>query len=616
MASQGHYQPTAQAGDRLRFDDFDDPEVFQRAECEAAADGRKNFVVEFGPHHARIAHDYSLTEFKQLLYTPQDADHPVRWINIWDTTAQKEAVKAIGDKYNFSYRLKCLMMYATDLKDGAQRSTESRAAAARKLAATQIVEMETDIEKAPGADTTRSLETDTGIPLEEVELYFLVKDTLSYSSIDHTDKALCIGANWLHRRPEMSLPPSEADLRLMPPKHWMWLAICDDNTVLSFHETPTVEPTPKGLNIAEWRASYIRNMRSNTLNVLLQQSSQGIHKYERRPLSQSSIRVALERMARPRASRLPSDMTFNGNGQLLTVGEEGASNLFYYLFEDYAAAGPLKAVGKILDDLTPKVLGSAVCRQLGSDHGVDGLANEIQSRKSKSKSIDIIPKLHHLSKELRKLKHLFENYRILIDKIMAPARSDSSSFFHPARRSIGTRMNSTVSDFQEDGDENANAEARAVVLTKSAMNRFDRLRDRLQGVMLNTIEGYFEEINALSNTYFNLTQQKDSQATARLTRSATLLAKLSVFFLPISFMTSYFSIQIEDLYQWWTAGTYWYAFAVIATGSFLCLFFFGRLLMFFSDVLDEWSAAIIDWVRTVLIKMGLQLEAKDVDDYM
>lgn len=41
---------------------------------------------------------------------------------------------------------------------------------------------------------------------------------------------------------------------------------------------------------------------------------------------------------------------------------------------------------------------------------------------------------------------------------------------------------------------------RKVFLTNSALSRFDRLGDRLQYLMLNTIEGYLEEIGALSTT--------------------------------------------------------------------------------------------------------------------
>lgn len=129
--------------------------------------------------------------------------------------------------------------------------------------------------------------------------------------------------------------------------------------------------------------------------------------------------------------------------------------------------------------------------------------------------------------------------------------------------------------------------ARRVKLSQRAFDRFDRLGTRLRLLMLDTIDEYLAEKASLSDTYFNLMSQNDSQATSKLNRSASLLAKLSVFFLPISFMTSYFSIQIPDLTDGYTGTTYWVAFAVIATLSFMSLFFFSRLLMVVSDVLDE-----------------------------
>jgi hypothetical protein len=111
-----------------------------------------------------------------------------------------------------------------------------------------------------------------------------------------------------------------------------------------------------------------------------------------------------------------------------------------------------------------------------------------------------------------------------------------------------------------------------------------------------------------------LTQQKDSAATGRLTRSATLLAKLSVFFLPVGFITSFFSVQIEDMYIWWTASTYWWTFGITLGVSFLGLTFFGRMLMFFSDVLDDWSEKVSDWFRAAVARLGWRLGPDDDDD--
>ncbi|RYP16468.1 hypothetical protein DL765_005145 [Monosporascus sp. GIB2] len=213
----------------------------------------------------------------------------------------------------------------------------------------------------------------------------------------------------------------------------------------------------------------------------------------------------------------------------------------------------------------------------------------------KHKTSEIIPRLHDLSKELRELRHLFENYKNLIKKIMVTTKPEGVTGEYPwnPARSLSNLSNPIAAM-------ETPIEEPRVKLTKSALGRFDRLADRLQWLMLNTIQGHLEEIAALSDTYFNLTQQKDSHATAKLNRSATLLAKLSVLFLPTSFMTGYYGVEISDLNNHWTAETYWHSFAVVASLSVLALFFFGRMIMFFSDKLDELGSQIGRQFRAVI----------------
>ncbi|KAI1870061.1 hypothetical protein JX265_006231 [Neoarthrinium moseri] len=604
-------QPAVQLAQPL-FEDFDDRVVFDATRQWAAAESCQNFVLEFGPKRARIARDLDTARFQDLLDHhdyERDTEHPIRWINIWDTSKQRDIVELLGQRYRLSPRLISLMKYATDMKDkAAQLGKEKKTA----NASPKVVSIkQSDAEKAFMQTDQSSGSTQPGrgppvqraVPLdgEEIELYLLLKDTVNYSSLDHTEKALCIGAHWLHKRPakpeeqpeankkHLPLKPgqqNEATKKFMPPQHWLWLTLCDDHTVITFHENPTIEPLPsKGWNIDEWRSAQIKSMRENSLNVLIQQSKHGIDLFKHRPLSQSSIREVLKQAqdrkdsGRPvELSRVHSDMPLLESDPGTTIEAEGTSRLFFYLFEDYAAAEPLRDAKMIMEEMTPKVLHSA-------------------DRQSRVKSRDIIPRLHILSKDLRTLRHLFENYKTVITKVMMAAkhkRPDAPPY--DARASLILRSGTDLSETPRGSS--------SVYLTDSVMQRFDRLRDQLQGVMLNTIEGHLEEISALTQTYFNLTQQKDSAATARLTRSATLLAKLSVFFLPISFVTSYFSVQIEDLYIYWHKETYWYTFAVVITISFLCLSFFGRLLMFFSDVMDDWSAVISMWFRRALKPLG------------
>ncbi|KAI0154496.1 hypothetical protein GGR52DRAFT_549916 [Hypoxylon sp. FL1284] len=550
------------------FQDFDLEDVFKRAEAHVGNEDSKNFVVEFGFERAQIGLDLGIEEVKELLDRDSDhqKDYPIRWINIWDPSVQEDVMNAIGDRYGFSLRLLRLMTTSKSRHDEARRHRERKRLSIRHLRNPK------DLEKGDISITSFQPKPPASPEMNDnLALYLQVKDTVNYFSTDQTQKAFVIGANWLHRRPATErYHPNR--ISIMPPKHWQWLALCNDHTILSIHERPTFEAVPDKENKQEWHAQEFKFMRAHTLAVLLQLSTRGFELYKNNPLAQSSVRQSLKKLpsTQPEISRHQSGVSFFNNSATGTVAEEGTSNLFYYLFEDYVAAGPLKAAEQELEEMTHKVLAST-------------------RRKKVSKSFEIIPTLHYLSKDLREFKHLFENYKNLIRKIIAVGKPDSP-------------LNS-----QFDGK---------VFLTTSALSRFDRLGDRLQYLMLNTIEGYLVEIGALSTTYFNLTQQKDSQATARLTRSATLLAKLTVFFLPISFMTSYFSVQIEDLYIYWTGNMYWYAFAAIASVSFVSLFFFSRILVFFIDVLEDWATVIGNWsgARYQRIRDVLGFEAKEEEE--
>lgn len=63
----------------------------------------------------------------------------------------------------------------------------------------------------------------------------------------------------------------------------------------------------------------------------------------------------------------------------------------------------------------------------------------------------------------------------------------------------------------------------------------------------------------------------------RLTRITILLAKLTILFLPVSLMTGYFSVQIQDLQGVYTHTTYWISFGVIMGMSVIFLTIFGYL---------------------------------------
>jgi hypothetical protein len=168
------------------------------------------------------------------------------------------------------------------------------------------------------------------------------------------------------------------------------------------------------------------------------------------------------------------------------------------------------------------------------------------------------------------MQNLYEGYKNLIQRIMEPK--------HTAIYGL-----TTPRSFSGLGPPN-----RRVPLAQSASIRFERLGDRLQLLILSQTHEFLAEKDALTSSYFNLLARKDSEATSRLTRAAALLAKLSVLFLPVSLMTSYFSVQIADLQGVYTAREYWNSFAAIMSISFLCLFFLDKGLMVITEGLGAW----------------------------
>ncbi|KAK2729935.1 ADP-ribosylation factor [Colletotrichum kahawae] len=506
----------------IEFHDLDQKDVYDKAMGETDSEKARNFVVEFNHQQATIAFDLSADDFRILLgHKPPDG--VIRWINVWSPSTQRPAVECIGTHYNFSPRLQALMTSATKASMRETTTSDQRV-------------YHGDVEAGSSSTEAKSASpNDAQMQMsEDIEIYQLVKETMNYTSIDHGKQFLCIGANWLHRRP-INTRYAEDKTSLLPPKHWSWLTLCSDSVVLSLHETPPYA-YPENAKLAD---EELRGMRSNTMAVLRQLSKHGVEDYSNNVITLKSVRQAL-----PTA------------GPGCNAAREGSSNLFFYLFEDYSGAVPVLAASRDrIHSLREKILAS-------------------NSGRSKLKSGDVIRPLHTLRRELRQLHHLFESYKSLIRRICRPGCVDGHKQCPCAASGSLGRLSDEVK------------------ISSSARGRFERLEDRLQLLMLNTMHEYLDELDALSNTYFNLTAQKDSQATARLSRSATLLAKLSVFFLPISFMTSYFSVEIPGLVEHYTPKMYWISFAVIAGLSFVSLFFFSRMLEFVIDVLEGWADSV------------------------
>ncbi|KUI66233.1 hypothetical protein VM1G_02043 [Cytospora mali] len=553
------------------FRDFDDKKVYDEYLVNTIDEKTANFAVRFGADQARIATDLREQDVAALLDLDlgkrEEENLPVTWINIWSAAQNRDIVSRIAKRYKFSSRLGgSILAWDKARKEIAQHASRKNAKPEDHLKPRlrRTFHRTQDLEKGPPNGQAERPTTSQGVdpfsePFnpEDLKMYGLLQKTYNYTTIDHGSGFVCIGANWLHERPSSGDPGEnehqiyEGSAELVPPKHWAWYILTSDCTVISIHETPNYDAGSKGddAEALRRRTEELRNMRKNTHDLLSQLSKIGIRKYEYRVASQKGVRSDLAKTT----SRHPASRT---RTTVMESSEavDASANLFYYLFEDYTAPTSFLSNSSVtLSKLTDEVLHITDWRNKDKD------------------TSDIIKTLYARSRDLRQLKHLFESYEKLIKGIM-----DLPVDYNDREESMAGSNPNLLS-----------TSSRGVRLSQKAVDRFGRLNDRLRLLMLDTIDEYLVEKSSLSDTYFNLLAQKDSQATAKLNRSASLLAKLSVFFLPISFMTSYFSVQIPDLTNGYTGTTYWVTFAVIATLSFLSLFFFSRLLMIVSDVLDE-----------------------------
>ena len=86
----------------------------------------------------------------------------------------------------------------------------------------------------------------------------------------------------------------------------------------------------------------------------------------------------------------------------------------------------------------------------------------------------------------------------------------------------------------------------------------------------------------MSKQNFQLVAMSQSAGVDRLTRVALLISKATILFLPLTFLTEYVSADLGVTYS---VKTYWIAFAVVLTLSWILLMGFGVL----SGTMETWS---------------------------
>jgi hypothetical protein len=125
--------------------------------------------------------------------------------NIWDTSSSKNVVRLIGQKYGFSQRLISLMIYAKEMQQhvvqrgkkkntpaGPRNPSNCKLPAKSKNAPTAPLDPEKALTDGSSAASPAAQERSPLPPLEgeEIELYLLLKNTVNFTSIDHTDRGV------------------------------------------------------------------------------------------------------------------------------------------------------------------------------------------------------------------------------------------------------------------------------------------------------------------------------------------------------------------------------------------------------------------------------------------
>ena len=360
---------------------------------------------------------------------------------------------------------------------------------------------------------------------------------------------------------------------------WTWLLQCRDckklvrpsrhiahllrivlATIIAIHENPY--PDVRGPLDAEQK-ERIGVMRRNLLNVL-------------RNLSGS--KKAREKI--PAVAVLPIRSGLQDIEGSEITASDAPSLLFYYLFDDWQSSYSLVAKQ---EHQYGKQLGYLV----GLICGISGPANTRQrDHMSKKPEVQHVQNLHHIGQQLAVLKKIYKSYSLIIERILDRQKPvDMSNSTHLLQEELSSSKSLLTAQTQQF----------AVALSSAATVRFERLKDRINLYALSEIQDCLDEkdnlvflvclervltfsclrLTGVQN--FNLITLKQSNAVERLTRITILLAKITILFMPVSLMTAYFSVQIPDIQNTYTSKTYWIAFAVITTLSFIFLLVFGAI---------------------------------------
>lgn len=171
-------------------------------------------------------------------------------------------------------------------------------------------------------------------------------------------------------------------------------------------------------------------------------------------------------------------------------GIEGSSLLFYYLFDDWEAV------------YTTVVKYSERLAQFDA-----AILFDMWKKSYQQPDTEIIPRLHKLGRQGRQLSHLYAGYKNLVSRIL-----DSKAVTKLAPNSTS------------ESDLSSTNGHKGVLLAQSASQRFERLKDRLELLIIEQMKESLAERDALVSTVLSTPTLLPTLLTAYST-STSLLKK-------------------------------------------------------------------------------------------
>jgi len=525
--------------------DLDQPDILESLLQKLSSSNSRNFILDFSDNDAYVRLDLPTASIIDLLTAgPRPNELGTRWINIWYPFDHRSLLEAIAKHYDFSPRLLAMMCSDPRQSKHGRSSASTKGTSLRRASSLASGHKPSqDLEKGNVLSDLASISSNN--PVRTGNIYDIANEVWHYTSVDQGRNYLCLGYNSIYNTGAVELPQDGAPYVSKPPlphckRVWTWLLLCRDRTVITINEDPL--PYSDG-NSTKQEQGILVETRRNLINVF-RSLSLVEEPASTSPLTLLPIRKRLGNTEEETAHRM----------------QDAPGMLFYYLFENWFNSYSL------------------VTRR-DSRYGV--LLEGVRANMFQQPKLSHIDHLDQIGSQLGVLKRHYKSYIRIIDRVIEPpvatlASLDSSQILRDS--SEGTFESSNDKAIRPTTVANS---LLGMSLSSAARVRFERLKDLIYLYALSEVKDYIEQKDSLTQMNFQLIAIKESKDVERLTRVSLLITKATILFLPVSFMTAYFS---TDLNQQYTITTYWVAFAVVFFLSWVFLLGFGVL----SGSMESW----------------------------